>query len=173
MTRISEGFVNKYLIPGVFLIITGLIGIAVGSNKQIEVVICGIVLMLIAIALFASTSGLDIDTETKRYRRYGKCGPLVLGDWKPMPNAVELRVQIHAENATIGGWGLMPIPSQTTKSLTYDLVSIDTLNEKVEIYNFSKYRNAKKSGQILAECLEVELKDMIAEKLGRRRSRRR
>jgi hypothetical protein len=173
MTRFSEGFANNYLIPGVFLVIAGIIFIMVGRNDGFISLTIGISLLFLAIVLFASTSGLELDLESLRYRKYGKFGPLVIGDWKRLPKVTLVRIQIHSETASRPAGGVFPILSASTKSLTYDVIVFDRMQESTEIYNFLKYRDAKKVGRLLAESLEVNLNDIVAEKLAKNRSRRR
>jgi len=173
MVRINEGIVNNYLIPGVFITIAGLVCFFVGLNGGVSLLIGGILLLALAILLFSATSGLEIDAATKRYRKYGKFGPLVLGEWKTIPEAVEIRIQIHAETATRGGVGAIPMPQHTTKTLTYDVITSDTLGEEKILFGFLKYRNAKTAGKLISECMGVPLHNKVAEKLARNRARRR
>lgn len=173
MTRISEGFANNYLIPGVFLVVASIIVIMVGSNDRFISLIIGLSLLFLAIVLFSATSGLELDLELLRFRKYGKFGPLVLGDWKSLPKATLVRIQIHTETATRTPVGFLPLPSAHSKSLTYNVIVFDTAKEATEVYNFLKYRDAKKVGRLLAENLDVNLNDIVAEKLAENRSRRR
>ncbi|PWL24257.1 MAG: hypothetical protein DCO96_14750 [Fluviicola sp. XM-24bin1] len=173
MTRISEGIVNNFLIPGVFLLIAGLVCVVIGVNGSSITLIVGLVIFAVAILLFSASSGLEIDEETSRYRKYGKFGPLVLGEWKNLPQSVEIRIQIHTETASRGGVGALPMPEHKTKSLTYDVIAIDTLDNHVHIFGFFKYADAKTAGKVISEAMEVPLRNKVAEKLAENRARRR
>lgn len=173
MIRISEGVVNNYLIPGVFLVIGGIICIVLGAGQSPWLWIGGILLIAVAILLFTATSGMEIDEKALRFRKYGKFGPLVIGYWKSIPQGLEIRILINIESTQRNGAGAIPVPDHSSRVLTYEVASVDTLNHATRLYGFMKYTNAKKAGKILSEIMDVTLNDIVSEKLARNRSRRR
>ena len=174
--RISEGNTNNYLIPGVLIVIVGVILLAVGFNSiHFWLIFPAILLFLIAIALFIGANGLEIDTKQRRYRKFGKFGPIIIGSWEKLPPVKLVRVQVHAESGANTMQMMMParVATANTKVTTFDLVVFSGQQKGVILYSFLKYKAARSGMQVLVEAFNAEAEDLIAQKIAENRSRRR
>lgn len=176
MERISEGNTNNYLIPGVLIVIAGIIFLLVGLNTaHIWLTILAALLFLIALSLFIGTNGIEIDVERKKYRKYGKFGPFVIGKWIELTQLNAVRIQVHSESHANEMFTAMPgrVASVNTKVLTYDLIVTNSRGESHIMYSFLKYKAAKTALQIVAEGFNVPSRDLIVERIAENRAKRR
>ncbi|XOV68476.1 MAG: hypothetical protein ACFHU9_04715 [Fluviicola sp.] len=172
MQRISEGLVNNFLIPGVFIALAGVICVVVGWGGIFQAFISGIILIVISVLLLTASSGLEVDSNSKCYRKYGKFGLLVLGNWKSIPEAVEVQILINVESAQ-RQYSLFPFPTHKSKVITYEVWTVDTLGGRTRIYGFLEYKNAERAGSVLSEATSATLNDIVRNRLSSNRSKRR
>ena len=146
----------------------------IGLNVDAVFLFVGAPLMIASVLLFTATNGLEFDFLNNKHRSYGKFGFISIGIWRSTPKIVKIRIQIHAENETRQGFiGPRGVAGMTTKTLTYDVVAVKPDGNDITLYSFLKYGNAIKATKTICAKLEVEYRDIVAEKLAENKARRR
>ena len=164
---VSEGMTNAYLVHGFGVLVLGGAMFAVSWMIAVPVIIC-------AIALFVSTTGLQIDPEKKLYRTFMSLFGYKIGTWKSFSDVTEVILVLSTERKTIHGLipGAMPIGrSATLQVRTYDLLINDGIGS-VEVNDFLTYKNARIGFDSFTETLKIDGRDFVAEKLASNRAKR-
>jgi len=154
---ISEGNTNNFLVHGVFGI---LISFAILSIHFL----LAIPTLIISIALFSTTNGLQIDTEQKTYKKYASFLNYKFGDWKPLGKIDFIKLVLSIERAKTNQAYIMG-ERGTSKSMTYDIVLIDEKRNSILLYEFLKYRHGLKAFEALEKTFGIKGQDKIAEKV--------
>lgn len=166
---VSEGMSLVYLIPGVLLI-------AVAIPFLFFFPFVGLVLIVTAIILFLTETGLEIDLEQMNYRRYKNTLGIKFGLIKHLPEINEFHLRLAVESKTLRGM-IAPAGNWTnttgkSKSITYDLSYINSMGEPVILYEFQDYDLAKKMLKQLYATEKFDVVDHIAIKLQENRAKR-
>lgn len=173
MIDISEGNTNNYLVHGVFGIIFSIISIVLSFTLSPYLFLLAVVVFTFSIFLFTAKNGLQIDANNEKYRKYGKIGPLRFGTWKSYDKPVLVKLTIH--NSSIHRENL-PMPGKVavvnSKALTFDLLFIDTKERSIRVYDFLKYKTAKQALAAIQKEMDVDILDLIAEKLKENKRKR-
>lgn len=169
MIKISEGLTYEYVIHGIFILFAGVLLTLV---SVFFILLIGVGLMFILVS-----SGVQIDTNLKRIKKFHSVGPIELkdsGKWIDLKNIVKIKLKYNTnEGMTYRPIYLAKAPSTLT---TYDLILTDEFDEKIVLYDFQDISKALKTMQHLekySNCfLENEVKDHIQSKKQNRRRRR-
>lgn len=169
MIKISEGLTYEYVIPGVFIMFLGLL-LSIANVFFILIAIIGLTFIMVS-------SGVLIDTETKRIKKYHAIGPLDLrksDNWVSLNQIVEIRLKYNTnEGITYRPIYLAKAPSTLT---TFDLILTDEFDRKIFLYDFKDMRQALKTMTQLEKLSNAriinEVKDNIQSKLNNRKRRR-
>ena len=163
---VNEGKSNKYLLPGIGVIITALILIVFGLAGHWIFLIPGAGSFVFSIFLFNATNGIEFDGINKKYRVYGKIGNKKNGTWVDISNIKLGMLTMYNDNSShsFAPMGAFVPPTQE-KVITYDLIYIDENEQKHTIHDFLKYSKGKKALKGLGDAFNVPVKDKIAEKL--------
>jgi hypothetical protein len=174
MIDINEGKTNNYLIHGIVVIVTSFILAGLTSVTSQLLYIPAAVLFIFAILLFAATNGLQLDIANEKYRRYGKIGNQIFGQWHPITEPVSAVLMLHAENAFRGTAPMMGrVSTLDTKTLTYDIQITDGFKKKHLIYSFLEYKKATQALKEIHEALNIPVQNKVAEKLAENKRKRR
>lgn len=158
---------NSYLVPALGVLVLGLASFVLSW-------ILALPILMISIGLFASSTGVQINTDTKQYRTYMAVFGYKMGSWSSLSNITEVTLILSTERTTIKGIipGAVPIGrSATLQVRTYDLLINDGINAE-ELNDFITYKNARKTYDILNQSLNISGRDYLSEKLASNRARR-
>lgn len=164
ITTINEGNTNNLVIPAVF-------GIVAGAATCFFSVIAGFLIIGISVTLFATNTGIQIDLQAKRYKKYTEYFGLKLGKWNCLPEykSVELRLSVESHTYVSAGYDNSNI---THKSISYDLIIENTTGLKYIFHEFLKYKPARETLTVLAENKNIEARDCIAERIRENKAKR-
>lgn len=150
---IPEGRLNDYLVHGFFVAIAGAILFLVHWSLTI-------VMLLVAIALFRVSSGMEIDPAGKRIRIYKALGKVRSGSWLNIGQYDTLSIRYTNESQTMGGRG----PELTVRVRTYDLYLIGSNGASQLFHEFTDYAKARKCAEAMARLWSMRLTDEIQER---------
>jgi hypothetical protein len=156
---ISEGRSYAYLAHALFLAI----GIAIAA-VYLPIVLISLV---IPVGLFLASTGVEIDINGKRFRRYTKLFGVRRGIWLPADHFVSARLVEYRSGKRMLGvkrYGY-------TSSKTFDILLINRSGEEFELNDFLDYENAVNCLQSL-NSLGLETKNVYAEETARALSRK-
>lgn len=136
------------------------------------VFVVGALLMPISLVFFTMRSGLEVDFEQMRYRRFNILVFVRVGKWKPVLKVDHVQLNIFAENAHSKGVGLAftSMPGGSSKTILYSISLVRNRRKPQEVFKFKTYRNARANLDAISAYLEVGKVDKVEEKI---RSRRR
>lgn len=166
----NEGKTLVYLIPGVVIIV-------ISIPFLFFILPIGILLIIGAISLFTAETGLEIDLNNFKYRRYKSIFNSKSGTWKSFSTPTEFHLILSVESESIrnpypvggGGWNNS---QNINKSITYDLICIDDLSIRHTLFEFLDYDIAKQMTKRLSNLNQFEVVDHIAIKLQENREKR-
>jgi len=173
---IREGITNQYVMPATILAFLAAIGF-------VYIGLLSILIAMVALALFLSVSGIEIDTRLLRYRKYKVIAGIKFGKWSPFTTNDSFQLWLSSESGrymytTYGTTPAFVAPTNfyngnKSKSITYDLILVLATGEKHIVNDFFKYSTAKKALSVL-ESAGCATRDKIIEKLNEnnKRSRR-
>lgn len=150
---IPEGRLNDYLVHGFFVAIAGAILFLVHWSLTI-------VMLLVALALFRVSSGMEIDPAGKRIRIYKALGKFRSGSWLSIGQYDTLSIRYTNESQTMGGRG----PELTVRVRTYDLYLIGSNGASQLFHEFTDYAKARKCAEAMARLWSMRLTDEIQER---------
>lgn len=150
---IPEGRLNDYLVHGFFVAIAGAILFLVHWSLTM-------VMLLVAIALFRVSSGMEIDPAGKRIRKYKALGKVRSGSWLNIGQYDTLSIRYTNESQTMGGRG----PELTVRVRTYDLYLIGSNGASQLFHEFTDYAKARKCAEAMARLWSMRLTDEIQER---------
>lgn len=153
---ISEGMSFAYLIPGATLIIFGI----VGSQLFLPLIVA----MLPGFALCLSSTGVDIDIESKKYRKYIGFVLFKIGTWSSLDSYTVLELKQSTQQYTkrtflqsiVAGGG------ETITHRTYDICLSGAAGNTTEVNDFDRYEDAVKCMRTLQKVTKIEPIDHYA-----------
>ncbi len=164
---VSEGMTNSYLIQAFITLLLAAIGLTFNWFIALP-------LIIFAVALFTSTTGVQIDSLKKQYRKYIGLFGYKIGTWHSLSNVTKITLILSTERTTIRGITPGAIPVGRSSSIqvrTYDLIVNDGI-QREEINDFLTYSKAREAYNSLTECLNIGGRDFIAEKLATNRAKK-
>lgn len=164
---VSEGMTNSYLVPAFAVLVLGGIGFVFSWMIAVPILVC-------AGGLFAASTGVQVNTETKQYRNYMSFFGYKIGSWSSLTDIVGVTLVLSTERATLRGIlpGAIPMGRSTTVQVrTYDLLLNDGI-ESFELNDFLTYKNARATFNILTQIPNISGRDCVAEKLASNRAKR-
>ena len=175
MIDVNEGRKNIYLLQGIFVFIVGAVLLSVGLSSMIIVSVFGVLVLVLAVLMFAATNGLQIDTELNRYRQYANIGGYYNGGWTNFGLVESAQLVLTSENMYRAGMATQSIGSSMSSSIikTYDVQFILKNSKVITIFEFDEYKHAKQVLKKIKEEMEVPVSNIVAEKMvANKRSRR-
>lgn len=158
---ISEGKTNALVLPAILILL-------IGIPFCIFLPLVGIPILLFGLSLFMSTTGLEIASSGKRYRKYTDYFGMRSGAWVTIDSVVLVELKLSVESTTYQHRN-----SRTTlKSVTYDLFLQDEFGKEQMIYEFLAYKPAKEALNAFADIKQIEAIDRIAAKIQENRMKR-
>lgn len=158
---ISEGKTNSLILPAV-------IGLFVGAVVCVFIPIVGVILLVFSISLFLATTGMELSSTGKQYRKYTDYFGLKSGVWHSVASVTAVDLKLSAENGTY----YHRLGERSHKSITYDLIIEEKSGKQQTIYEFMEYKTAKQALKAFGQAFQVELTDHIAAKMQENRLKR-
>lgn len=170
LLAVSEGKTMVYLIPGVLIIFLALPFIYFFFPVALA-------LTVIAIVLFLVETGLEFDPEAQRFRRYKRLFASSWGQWHTMTEPVAFHLRLSVESRSFYALPYQPSPTwnggrASSKSVTYDLSYVNSLDQHFMIYEFQDYDLAKQMVKSIQALNSFEVTNHIALKLQENREKR-
>lgn len=165
MTDINEGNTNNYLVHGVFIILFGF------GLSFIHILI-GAPLILVALILFTSTTGILIDIKNRQYKSYSSIFAYKHGDWIKINDIKEIQLALSIERAKTNQAYIMG-KRGTSRSMTFDLTIVKSNGKKELMYEFLKYSKALKGYNAILNGLDITGIDNVADKMNKNKLNRR
>lgn len=151
-TTIKFGFTFDFFIPGVLIIILG--GISFFAD-----VLIAIAVLFLGISLLLLGSGIEIDPDNNRIRKFYNFFPLRFGSWintTYFPKVVLKRTNESQTMQSRGG-------QKTYETKTYDIVFIDNYGAFRELNDFKNYDNAVQMLELISKKLSLECRNEVQE----------
>ena len=153
---INEGLTYEYVIHGVVTIIAGLLLLLVSPNLTLIFIIGGIVLLTIK-------TGIDIDTENQKLRKFKSIPFLKFGEWIDLKKIILVELKYNANTANTTGPPMsffamgvvMPNAGGTIK--TFDLFFQNDVGEEILINQFLKLGPAAKTLKLLEKINHLKI----------------
>ncbi len=173
VVKISEGISNRYLIPGIGLLVLGFLLFFLYTVGPI-------LLIVIAVGLLSAQTGLLVNTSTPAYKYYSNIFGITFGEWVSIENITDVVLALNTEQSHAsslipgirtgrGSFGGRTAPDVRT----YDLKIVDGISPEPTLVNdFLTYRNARKAFDVLCDTCQVEGRDLIAEQIAENQERR-
>jgi len=158
---------NSYLVPALILLALGGVGFVFSWMIALPIMVC-------AGGLFAASTGVQINTDTKEYRNYMSFFGYKIGSWSSLSTIVQVTLILSTERATLKGLipGSIPMGrSSTVQVRTYDILLNDGISS-FELNDFLTYKKAHAVFDILTRSMEISGRDYVAEKLASNRAKR-
>jgi len=173
VVNISEGISNRYLIPGISLLVLGFLLFFLYTVGPI-------LLIIIAIGLLSARTGLLVNTSTPAYKYYSNIFGITFGEWVSLESITDIVLVLNTEQSNADslipgiGTGRGSFGGRTAPDVrTYDLkISDGILPELILVNDFLTYRNARKAFDVLCATCQVEGRDLIAEQIAENQERR-
>lgn len=174
VTTISEGISFNYLIKGTFL--------AIASGIISLFFLPALIGVPVGIALILASSGVEIDTEAKKYRKYAAFFGFKVGDWKQLNDIV--KVELHESTQQyLKRTLIMSMVAKGGEKIfhkTYNVIIANNQDEKIMVNDFDEYYHAIKCFRALEQTTNtkgvnhysIETANII-ERQKRRKERRR
>lgn len=123
--------------------------------------------------MFTASNGLELDPTNKRYRKFGKIGPIQFGHWHDLKEPISAKLMLHSSNSQGGNSPMLGKASTLdSKALTYNIYVLDSLENSYQVYDFLEYNVAKKALKVINETYGIPVADLVAEKLSENRRKR-
>lgn len=151
-TTIKLGFTFDYFIPGVLLIIIG--GVTYFANFIVATSI-----LLLGISLIVLRSGIEIDPNKKRVRRFYELLSIRFGGWIGMKNFEKVELKFTNESQTLVSRG----GQRTYETKTYDIVFVDHSGFSRELNDFRNYNVAVQTLDLISKTFSLKSTNEIAE----------
>jgi hypothetical protein len=175
-TAIHEGLTYEYLVPGLFVLLGGGILFVFNTILAIVVVLFGILMMMLS-------TGLEVDFEHQRIRKYKSILFLKFGEWLYLRNIVQIELRYNSNSVKIKGpagtnivpgFGLPWIaPNPGAAAKTFDLYLLDDVGEEKLLNQFLKYGLAIKVLNVLEKVSRIKIINHFDTMMKTQRSTRR
>lgn len=173
MIDINEGKTNNYLVHGIFAMLGVFIFIALYATISSIFLIPAFIILVLAILLFGASNGLEVDIHAKSYRKYGKVGPYKFGQWHTLIDPISARITMQSSSVSKGASPMMgKIATLDSKSVTYDLLVLDSSGNNQILYDFLEYNKAKAALKSVQKDFKIPVVDEVLEKLRANRMKR-
>ena len=173
MIDVNIGLTSSFTIPGVLLFIPGIASACAGISLGLIPVIVGVVFMIVAIFLFTSKGGVELDGENGKYRTYHVIAGKKFGTWLTMKSPESAELVLHSDVADFSGMGVaVGRPGASIKALTYDLLLRYDNGKVEELYDFPSYKPAEQVLNGLHTEFGIPIRNRVAEKIAENRNRR-
>ena len=131
--KISQGITLQYFIPGVFILIAGIITVVQ------EAYLPGLILIIPGIIITLSVKGVLVDLKNKRIKRYFDFLFFKGGEWMDINGCEKVYLsQTKQSQAFNFLWR-----TNTIRTKSYDVYIIDKTGNKIEIKEFTVYTEAE------------------------------
>lgn len=156
ITSINEGLTYEYVIHGVVTIVVGLLLLLVTPYLTLIFIIGGIVLLIIK-------TGIDIDIENQKLRKFKSIPFLKFGEWIDLKKIILVELKYNANAAKTTGppqssfamGVILPNAGGTLK--TFDLFFQNDVGEEILINQFLKLSQAAKTLKLLEKISHLKV----------------
>ena len=163
---IHEGMTNEYLIHGLSsLILGGLLGFIHPALF--------LLILPISIGLFCVSTGIEIDKQGLKMRKYKSIFGLRTGRWVNLKTWKKITLQLSIEHSTGGATTLVGVMPSVGKVRSYDLTLIGENGNKKQFTSFTKYSKALNTVKVLLKIPSVETVNSVEERMKFQRKNRR
>jgi len=150
--EIKLGYTFEYFIPGVLLIIIGGVS-ALGS------IVAAIFLLIPGISLLLLQTGIEIDLDKKRVRKYYELFSLRFGSWIMTKKFSILELSPTNESQT-----MQHRAGQTTvETKTFDVIFVSKSGFSRELNEFKNYNTAYQVFKLIADTFVLESRNGVEE----------
>lgn len=125
--------------------------------------------LILALSIFATTKGFEIDLEARRYRKYGNYYSLTFGGWQAIDNPEHAELVLSTERSS-GRSGISIAPRLAIETRTYDIVLHSNIGKETIAYEFLSYKQAEEALAVF-ESLGIPVHNRIQEKIAEREAR--
>ncbi len=151
-TFVQLGFTFEYFIPGVLLIIIGGVSFFANIFVATSILVFGISLLLLR-------TGIEIDANKKRVRKFYELFSFRFGIWVITANYIKVELSQTNESQTMMSRG----GQRTYETKTYDIVFVNKSGFRRELNDFQNYNTAIQTLQIISKALTIESKNKVAD----------
>lgn len=160
---INEGKTGANGLPAAF---AGLIGVVLLTVN----IWLSVVFFVICAIMSLVTEGLELDSSTKRYRKYYAIFTLKSGTWKKIPDAREVELKLNIRSFSVTRWlpaGPRDKGSVRERIMTFNVL-LDTPNGQIIFYEFYRYKDARRALEAISLTLNIPICDHVQEKINER-----
>ena len=159
---ISEGTTGSNGVPAA---IFGAAGVGLLTVSFVYSVLCFIIC-----ALFAGMKeGIEFRSKNKTYRKYFDCFGFRIGKWRELPVVRSAELVMRIRKTAVKRW--LPASARyqdhlpvKEKLLTFDIL-LNTETKEQRLYEFNKYKSARKALLALEEILQIPVQDHFLDQL--------
>lgn len=159
---ISEGTTGS---NGLLAAIFGAAGVALLTVSMGFSLLCFGICILFA----GMKEGIEFRRSDKTYRTYYDCFGLRTGKWKTLPIVKSAEQIMRTRKTTVTRW--LPASARyqdhlpaNEKLLTFDIL-LNTETKEQRLYEFNKYKSARKALLALEEILQIPVQDHFLDQL--------
>jgi len=163
VVRISEGYTYEYLIHGIITAIIATVFALVIHPVFFSVVLVGIIMS-------SSKTGIEINKELKKTRKYVSWIFLKTGHWYDLTKVVKIQLKYNTQHTVI----TRPIylNKGDTTAKTFDLVLINDVEDEIILNEFTKPSLAFKTLNSLRGISNYEIDNQVKEMLNKQNTQR-
>lgn len=153
--KIHEGSTYEYLTPGFIILIIGLACLAVNS-------LLTVLLFILGIGIIAISTGIEIDVESQKIRKYKRLMGFTFGNWVDLRQYLIAELKFNSQYAKARSQPLVLFqPLLGTREVktakTYDLILTNDMEEKKLFNSFVKVGLALKAVKTLEKMRGLEV----------------
>ncbi len=149
---VKLGFTFEYFMHGVILIVIGLV-------CYLFNVIFATMILLVGIALLLVRSGIEIDSNFKKVRKYYEFFSLRFGTWVSVEKFQRIELRQTKESQTF----VSRSGQKTFETKTYDIVLIDKTGFYIELNDFTNYNVAVETLALISKTFSMESVNQVVE----------
>lgn len=157
---IDEGLTYDYVVHG---LVVFLLGVGLCFFHWIP----GVIILFTGILLIAAKSGLQIDVQSKKARKYINLIGIKNGAWRSLENFKSGRLEFSKEEAEF----LSRTGARTHRVRSFDLILKDDLAEEVAFHQFTSYNPARKFIAVLQKQFGITIYDVMHESMKKSQNR--
>jgi hypothetical protein len=168
LTQINEGLTYDYLLHGLAVIVLGGILIFISGWFFLFGLIIGISLM-------CAKSGVEVDTESLRIRKFSSFPFFKSGNWISLENITQVDLILNFNQTKVGALQARPVimSREDRTAKTFDLILINDLEDESTFNQFMSYSLAKKALETISKIDGIHINDRYAKKLAQSIKKRR
>lgn len=142
-------------IPGIVLLLAGsgvLISMLFGVASELKIWLVGLGSIVIGGAILTTFSGIEIDFDQARFRRFDRFAGWKFGDWEPLPHIEKIDIIQHEYRSQNIPNGVTPTLSGTV--LVHKVVLLSS-TEVVLSLDYQSQKRASKAFEEIQKALQL------------------